>query len=641
MRACLFVFAVAGFLSTLATANDKNPTINRARELITMQDAHLQIQSADDANRYKKQAYAVIVELNEDKRKLENEAVKDRNDHQGRLDLIDQQLTELSANMRQVIEHFQDNLNLTNVLEQRMQNLTDTLGAYRQNVTSTGRDDLAWAAIAKEIETSSSREKEYYDNSKILDSWTRNLIDLENKIVLPGSKSDPMIDMVDELLELIELMRNSSLLEAQIGANGKVLLERHLTIKAVLAARPPPPVETEELGSQQDVQNTIEELHQEILSSSTTRETQLMAIDRYSARAQHAKQQRTILEASFQIRQVSREQQMTLLTQLSRDLTAVAVSWCPHGCSGNGMCVNNQCMCDARYDGSDCASMKLKALMKDSMQQQLQPVNSNAPQVSVNASRLTHVFDFGPSTNTFVSSQKFTCEKSLTALSVSVWTRVTRGPSTIFSYATATGDSEFLLWMDDSCEAVYLWINSLSRKDLQGVQVGNFSHTPLCDTHWHHISFSWDGSVGESRTFLDGKFHERHWNVFMGEKILPDGTFVLGQNQVHTKEKHLNTLNTDAYLGQMSDLFVVEDSLTPMQANVMASQGTYTGRASYVHWSLTANSTIPINGTGPAINDPAPLTKIRDQGSLGIDGLAVGGTWIPMNLDRESCTSAA
>jgi len=313
--------------------------------------------------------------------------------------------------------------------------------------------------------------------------------------------------------------------------------------------------------------------------------------------------------------------QLTSLSQMIKDLMILKSSMCPHVCSGNGHCLTNECVCDENYEGQDCS----RPLGTSSIKEALSPSN-NVVAKSTNRTTNLFAFDFGRSTHTFIASDEILCGPMQQA-TVSLWLQPRGGGgATLISYATPSRDSELLLWLDESCLNLYMWINSVSRHDLEGVPVGNFTNLPLCDGHWHHLVVTWDGILGESRTFLDGRFWEMHWSVFYQETLKSSGRIVLGHNQVHL-EPRSKAVVPDAFLGVMSDFyFIANATVDDSQARMLFTSDLYKGPSPFIHWSL--NSTATAAADTPNAITTTPDVRLTDLGTLSVGANVFGGSWV-------------
>lgn len=197
------------------------------------------------------------------------------------------------------------------------------------------------------------------------------------------------------------------------------------------------------------------------------------------------------------------------------------------------------------------------------------------------------------------------------------------------SYATASGESELLLYLDRQCRGLHLWVNSAKRNNLDGVTVANLTHSTVCDGKWHHAIVSWDGVVGQTTAMVDGGVSEVHWSVFHGEKLSGgDGRVVLGHSQVHPPTPGRGTgvvgsgLVQEALLGQISDVFIINGTVSHTAADVVREHGVYEGIHEYVHWKMD-------NSVNSTDND-----RILDHGSLGVWAQPFGGEFVAMPAGR-------
>jgi len=355
----------------------------------------------------------------------------------------------------------------------------------------------------------------------------------------------------------------------------------------------------------------LSERKQDLFKASVAMQASLFQVEQLQAQFHSLIQAQAIQDTFIAQQHDTISAQLASMSQIIRDLMVVRSSMCPHLCSGNGHCLSNDCVCDDSFEGEDCSTPIGAKYVTEALVPKIQATNLDN----------LFAFDFGRSTHTFIASDEVACG-NMSQVTVALWLQPRGGGgATVVSYATSSRDSELLLWLDEDCQTMFMWVNSVSRHDLQGVPVSNFTHAPLCDGRWHHLVISWDGVLGESRTYLDGKFWEMHWSVFYQETIKAGGRIVLGHNQVHL-EPRSNAIVPDAFLGVMSDFFFIANAtVSDSQARSLFQTSKYLYGNPHVHWSLS-NSTA-------ATAIPILEAKITDLGTLNVGATAFGGSWVP------------
>jgi len=357
------------------------------------------------------------------------------------------------------------------------------------------------------------------------------------------------------------------------------------------------------------------------------------------------------------------------LTDVRSKLLDLKGALCPHMCSGKGNCLGEECVCDENYEGMDCSVATTNVMSNvrsagtfaspaasGTNGTTLSPIRSMGP---------TTCFDFGRSSHTFIASypipeqacrtltQTHTAvepsfvtpdaetNQAMSQISVALWLQPRGGGgdsegSTVLSYATNDRMSEILLWIDSQCGAGWLWINSVKRGNAEGIPIANFSQRALCDGKWHHLAFTWDGSVGHTVTYLDGLFWEMHWNVYMGETVDFGGRIVLGHNQVHMEER-TQPIVPDAYLGVMSDFFFFPNTTLSSAdySRVFETSGFNTTAIPYLHWRLSAQG----SANGTQLAPPSPSNEILDVGNMNVNAVPFGGNWV--ETGNRVCDSAS
>ena len=140
---------------------------------------------------------------------------------------------------------------------------------------------------------------------------------------------------------------------------------------------------------------------------------------------------------------------------------------------------------------------------------------------------------------------------------------------TVLSYSSSGNDNELMITMGYE---VGLWI---------GNEFVNLPHDLRTHT-WAHYCVTWASHTGGAELWVNGIVGNEQY-LRAGYTIMPGGFLILGKDQ----DGYLGISNSDAFVGQMTDVNIWDYVLSPEDIQDQMSCESKTGIGNVLSWGVT------------------------------------------------------